>query len=205
MDHRLKAHRYEPDVNPTYQDLAAHYGFAVIPARASKPRDKAKVEAGVLIVERWILATLRDRTFLSIEELNDAISKLLERLNQRHFKKLPGSRQSTFEDFERPVLQPLPHTPYVYAEWKKARVHIDYHVEVDHHYYSVPYSFVRQQIDVRITENIVECFSKGKRIASHRRSLRKGRHTTLKAHMPASHRYYADWTPERIIGRWDIA
>ena len=194
-----KAHRYDPDVNQTYQDLALHYDTAIIPARPVKPRDKAKVEAGVQIVQRWILAALRHRSFFSLEELNEAIGYLLERLNKRSFKKLPGSRHSMFESYERPVLKPLPRTPYVYAEWKKARVHIDYHVDVDGHYYSVPYQFARQQINVRMTDHTIECFSRGKRIASHGRSLRKGRHTTIKAHMPESHRHYADWTPDRLI------
>lgn len=193
-----RAHRYEPDLNPTYQDLAMHYGTAVIPARARKPRDKAKVETGVLLVERWILAVLRHRTFFSLTEANEAIGELLERLNRRRFKKLPGSRHSLFEQFERPRLRPLSTQPYEFARWKKARVHIDYHIEVEGHYYSVPYSFARQQVDVRLAESTIEIFSKGQRIASHVRNMRKGRHTTIKAHMPASHRHYADWTPERI-------
>ncbi len=139
-----KAHRYEPDINPSYRDLAEHYGVAVVPARARKPRDKAKAEVGVQVVERWILAALRNRQFFSLDELNSAISVLLERLNQRPFKKLPGSRQTAFDSLDRPALRPLPVQPYVYAEWKKARVHIDYHVEVDGHYYSVPYQLVKK-------------------------------------------------------------
>ncbi len=196
----VKAHRYEPDLNATYQDLATHYAVAIIPARVRRPRDKAKVENGVLLVERWILAALRHRRFFSLDELNEAIGALLERLNERPFRKLDGSRRSLFELLERPVLRPLPPTPYVYAEWKKARVGIDYHVEVEGHYYSVPHRYVREQVDVRRTETTVECFFKGKRIASHARSLRKGGHTTVKAHMPPSHRHYADWTPERLTG-----
>jgi transposase len=196
-----RAHRYEPDLNPTYQDLAAHYGVAVIPARAGRPRDKAKAEVGVQLVERWILACLRHRTSLSLEELNEAIAELLERLNDRPFQKLEGSRRSLFEALERDVLRPLPAEPYVFAEWKKARVHIDYHVEIKGHYYSAPYQYARQQVDVRITATTVECFFKGARIASHLRSMRKGHHTTLKEHMPPSHRHWADWTPERMI-RW---
>ena len=196
-----KTHRYEPDLNRTYADLATHYGVAIIPARSNRPRDKAKAEVGVQIVERWILARLRDRTFFSLAELNEAIAELLEQLNARPFQKLPGSRRSTFEEIERPALRPLPPDPYVFAEWKKARVNIDYHVEVDRHYYSVPYRHAREQVDVRLTETTVEVYLKGRRIASHRRSLRKGRHTTLPEHMPPSHRKYAEWTPERII-RW---
>ena len=193
-----KAHLYEPDLNPTYQDLAAHYGVAVIPARVSKPRDKAKVETGVLVAERWILARLRDLSFFSLHELNAAIAEQLAAYNERPFQKLEGSRRSVFEAIEKPVLRALPPNAYVFARWKKARVHMDYHVDIDRHYYSVPYKYVREQIDVRITELTVECFFKGKRIASHGRKLRRGRHTTIREHMPPNHRHYADWTPERL-------
>ena len=194
-------HRYEPDLNPTYQEMARHYGVAVVPARVRAPKDKAKVEAGVQVVEQWILARLRNRTFFSLGELNHAISELLVELNNRPFQKLPGSRQSLFEDLDRPALNPLPAQAYEYAEWKKARVHIDYHVEVARHYYSVPYQLVKKQIDVRLSANTVEMFHKGKRVASHRRSSRKGRHTTVAEHMPTSHRQYAEWTPQRLV-RW---
>lgn len=194
-----RADRYEPEINLTYQDMARHYGVAIIPARARKPRDKAKVEAAVLLAQRWILAALRNYQFFSLTELNEAIGGLLEKLNGRPFKKLDGSRKSHFEQFERHHLKPLPPESYEFAHWKKARVHIDYHVEVEGHYYSVPHSFAHQQVDVRLTENTVEIFAKGLRIASHMRNMRKGRHTTVKAHMPASHRHYADWTPERIV------
>ncbi|MCO3750534.1 IS21-like element IS1491 family transposase, partial [Pseudomonas aeruginosa] len=166
-----KAHRYEPDINPSYRDLAEHYGVAVVPARARKPRDKAKAEVGVQVVERWILAALRNRQFFSLDELNSAISVLLERRNQRPFKKLPGSRQTAFDSLDRPALRPLPEQPYVYAEWKKARVHIDYHVEVDGHYYSVPYQLVKKQLEVRLTARTVECFHANQRVASHLRSM----------------------------------
>ena len=193
-----KAHRYEPDTNPTYQDMAAHYGVAVLPTRVRRPRDKAKVEAGVLVVERWILAALRRRTFFSLTELNAAIGGLLEKLNARPFKKLPGSRRAHFEALDKPALRPLPSAPYVYAEWKKARVHIDYHVAVEGHYYSVPYALIKKQLDVRITQHTLECFYRGNRVASHRRSLHKGRHTTLPAHMPESHRQAGEWTPQRL-------
>ncbi len=196
-----RAHLYEPDLNPTYQDMAAHYGVAVIPARSRKPRDKAKVENGVLQVERWILACLRHHTFLSLSALNTAIQTLLTRLNQRPFKKLPGSRHSTFVVLDQPVLRPLPLQPYEYAEWKKARVNIDYHIEVDRHYYSVPYQLVHQQVDVRLTLQCVECFVKGKRVSSHRRSSLPGHHTTQTAHMPKAHQQYVEWTPERLV-RW---
>ena len=193
-----KAHRYDPDVNPTYQDMANHYGVAIMPARAHKPRDKAKAENGVLIVERWILAALRHQTFFSLYELNEAIKTLLAQLNQRPFKKLPGCRHSQFKQLDKPALNPLPNEVYQYADWKKARVHIDYHVELDGHYYSVPYSLIKQQMDVRFTEQVVECFYRGERVASHRRSYRKGCHTTVTAHMPESHRQMGEWSPERL-------
>jgi len=193
-----KAHRYEPDLNPTYQDMASHYGVAVLPARVRRPRDKAKVEAGVLLIERWILAALRRRTFFSLAELNAAIAGLLEKLNARPFKKLPGCRRAHFEALDRPALNPLPAVPYEYAEWKKARVHIDYHVAVEGHYYSVPHALIKRQLDVRITQNTLECFYRGNRVASHRRSQQKGRHTTVPAHMPESHRQAGEWTPQRL-------
>ena len=191
-------HRYEPVINPTYQDLAEHYSVAVVPARVREPKDKSKVESAVQVVERWILAKLRDRTFFSVGELNEAMSVLLEELNSQSFQKLDGSRRSLFEALEKPALRPLPIQRYQYAEWKEARVHIDYHVEADKHYYSVPYQLVRKQLSVRITENTVECFHKGQRVASHQRSHLKGRHTTNSVHMPEKHRKYAQWTPERM-------
>ena len=197
-----KAHRYEPDINPTYQEFATHYGVAIIPARVRRPKDKAKAEGGVLIVERWILAALRNRTFFSLLELNQAISKLLERLNTRPFKKLPGCRQEMFASLDQPALRGLPATPYTYARWKKVRVHIDYHVEIEGHYYSVPYQLVKKQLDARITEHTIECLYKSKRVASHLRSLTAdGRHTTVREHMPKHHQQYGDWSPERLI-RW---
>jgi transposase len=195
------AHRYEPDLNPTYQELATHYGVAVMPARSRKPRDKAKVESAVQLAERWILAQLRHCTFLSLAELNTAIGQALTVLNQREFQKLPGSRHSRFLTVDQPALRPLPLTPYEYAEWKKATVHIDYHVEVEHHYYSVPYTLVGQRVDVRLTTNCVECFYKSQRVSSHRRSSLPGQHTTVTEHMPQAHQAYVDWTPERLV-RW---
>src|SRR5215475_13260520 len=194
-----RAHRYEPTLNRTYTDLAQHYGFAVIPARAAKPRDKAKVEVGVQVVERWMLARLRHHTFFALAEVNAALAPLLATLNARPFKKLPGSRQELFETLDHPALQPLPAQPYEYAEWKLARVNIDYHVEVEGHYYSVPYALVRQQLDVRLSVSVVELFAKGKRVASHPRSPHKGRHSTVAAHMPKAHQHYAEWTPQRVI------
>ena len=196
-----RAHRYEPDINRSYLDLANHYGIAVVPARPKKPRDKAKAEVGVQVVQRWVLAALRNRQFFSLVELNTAITALMHRLNQRPFRKLPGSRQSAFEQLDRPALQPLPTHSYVYAEWTKARVNIDYHIEADGHFYSVPYQLLKQQLDVRLTANTVECFHGGQRIASHVRSGLRGRHSTIASHMPKSHGEYAQWTPERLI-RW---
>ena len=166
----IRAHRYEPEINRTYAALAQHYGFAIIPARAAKPRAKAKVEVGVQVVERWMLARLRHHTFFSLAEVNTALTPLLLTLNARPFKKLPGSRQQLFETLDRPALRSLPVQHYEYAEWKHARVNIDYHVDVEGHYYSVPYALVKQQLDVRLSAQVVELFHKGKRVASHRRS-----------------------------------
>jgi transposase len=194
-----RGHRYEPELNRTYVDLAQHYGVAVVPARVRRPRDKAKVEVGVQVVERWILARLRHHTFFSLLELNTAIADLLVALNQRPFKQLPGSRQSLFESLDRPALRPLPAQPYEYAEWKLVRVNIDYHVEVDGHYYSVPYSLVKQQLEVRLSAPVVEIFYKGTRVASHQRSPLKGRHSTVAVHMPKAHQRYAEWTPHRLV------
>jgi len=194
-----KAHRYEPDLNPTYVEMARHYGTSVMPARKRKPKDKAKVEGGVLLVERWILAALRNRTFFSLRELNQAIGQLLDKLNHRAFKKLPGNRLEQFEAIDKPALRPLPAEPYTFAQWKKVRVHIDYHVEVEGHYYSVPYTLVKRQLEVRYSDTTVECFHQGQRVASHVRSHFKGRHTTVPEHMPKAHREYAQWTPERLI------
>ena len=195
------AHRYEPELNRTYEEMGQHYGVAIIPTRSAKPRDKAKVESGVLVVERWILARLRDRQFFSLVELNTAIAELLEVLNKRPFKKLPGTRKSLFESLDRPAMQPLPATPYEYAKWQKVRVNIDYHVAIDKHYYSVPYQLVKQQLEARITTNTVELIHKGRRVASHQRAYQPGRHTTVNAHMPKAHREYAEWTPQRLV-RW---
>ena len=195
------AHRYEPDLNQTYLDMAQHYDCAVVPARSRKPRDKAKVEVAVQGVERRIMAPLRNLTFFSLSELNKALWELLETYNNRPFQKLEGSRKSLFIELDKPALRPLPHARYEFAEWKKATVNIDYHVEVDKHRYSVPYQLVRKKIDVRSTQTTVEIFLSGKRVASHRRSTHKGRFTTLVEHMPKKHKEYAGWTPERII-RW---
>jgi transposase len=193
--------RYEPDINPTYQDLAEHYGTTVIPARPGKPRDKAKVESAVLLAERWILAPMRNHTFFSIGQLNVAIRKQLEELNNRPFKKLNTTRRELYETIDKPALKPLPPQPYEYADWKRARVNIDYHVEVDRHYYSVPYQLVKEQVEVRLTSTTVEVLFKNRRMASHKRSYVPGAYTTLREHMPKSHQRYLEWTPSRII-KW---
>ena len=194
-----KACRYEPDINPTYHDMAIHYGTVIIPTRVRKPKDKAKVENAVLVVERWIIAALRHRTFFSLAELNRAIAELLIKLNNRPFKKLPGSRLSCFVEIDRPALLPLPQNRYVLAEWKKAKVNIDYHVELLRHYYSVPYQLIHETIRIRYTNNTVEIFHKNTRVASHKRDDSPGRHTTCAEHVPKSHRKYLEWNPSRII------
>lgn len=195
-----KACRYEPDLNATYAEMAAHYGVAVVPARVRKPRDKAKVEAGVLLVERWILARLRHQLFGSLTALNRAIATLVAELNARPFKKLPGCRRSAFETIDRPALQPLPAVPYEFASWKQAKVHVDYHVEVEGHYYSVPHPLVGKKVDLRYTATTVEVFHRGQRVASHPKIEQRGRHSTVDSHMPPHHRF-ARWSPERLR-RW---
>jgi transposase len=193
------AHAYEPEPNRTYEECARHYGSAVLPARIRRPKDKAKVEKGVQDVERRLLAPLRHRTFFSLTELNEALSSLLAQYNDQPFQKLPGTRRSLFEQLDKPALLPLPQQPYEYAEWKKARVNIDYHVAVDGRYYSVPYQLVNQQVEVRLTITAVECFHKSKRVASHLRAPRSGQYTTVTAHMPKAHQDYVQWTPERLV------
>ena len=193
--------RYEPDINPTYQDLADHYDTTVIPARPKHPRDKAKVESAVLVAERWILAALRNHQFFSLSALNRAISDKLRDLNNRKFNKLDTNRRTLYLTIDKPALKPLPVHRYEYAEWKKLRVSIDYHVEVYQHYYSVPYQLIREQVDVRITTHTVEVLFKNQRVASHKRSYNQGHFTTLPQHMPKSHQRYIEWTPSRII-RW---
>jgi transposase len=189
---------YEPDVNLIYEEMAKYYGVAVVPARVRRPKDKAKVENGVLVVEREVLAPLRHRTFYSRAEAMEAIYELLDRLNSRPFQKLSGSRQELLDAHEKPNLKPLPASPFPFAGWKPARVHPDYHVEVDRHFYSVPHALVREQVEVRLTASVVEVLHRGRRVASHRRSYKEGGFTTSKEHMPAKHRWKADWTPARL-------
>ncbi|MEW6582948.1 MAG: IS21 family transposase [Actinomycetota bacterium] len=191
--------RYEPELNPAYAEWGRHYEVAVIPARVRRPRDKAKAEVGVQIAERWILAALRHRAMRSLSELREAVRGLLERINARKMKKVGMSRREIFEAKERAVLRPLPAARFEMAEWKKARVNIDYHVEFDRHYYSVPFRFARQEVEVRATAGTVEILASGKRIASHPRSGEKFRHTTVAEHMPKSHRAAGEWTPSRIL------
>ena len=180
--------------------MAQHYKTAILPARPYKPQDKAKAEAGVLLVERWILARLRHHTFFSLAELNRTMTDLLDDLNRRPFQKLPGSRLSAFESLDQPVLKPLPEQPYEYVTWKKAKAGIDYHIEVDQHFYSVPHPLVGKKLEVRISDTLVEVLHRGKRVASHVKASRGG-FTTLSEHMPKRHQQHLEWSPERFI-RW---
>ena len=193
-----KACFYDPAINRTYADMAAHYDTAVVPARPGKPRDKAKVEAAVLLAERWIVARLRNRRFFGLDELNAAIRELLDQLNGKATRHLGASRRELFERIDKPALKPLPADPYVYAEWKQCRAGLDYHVDIGRHYYSVPYQFLKQKLWARITARTVEIFHNGRRIASHARTSGNRQHSTQRDHMPPNHRFRADWSPERI-------
>jgi transposase len=190
---------YEPEINPTYHQFACHNGTVVIPARRFKPKDKAKVESAVLVAERWILAALRNHTFFSIEDLNRAVAEKLQELNNRKLQRMDASRRSLYETIDCPALKPLPSAPYQYAECKKVRVNIDYHVEIDDHYYSVPYQLVKEQVEAWVSPTTVEVLFKNRRVASHRRSYEKYKHTTLTEHMPKAHQKYLEWTPSRIM------
>jgi transposase len=190
---------YDPEINPTYQEMAEHYGVAVVPARAFRPRDKSKAEVGVQNVERWILARLRNQKFFSLVELNKAIRELLEDFNNRKMEHLGKSRRELFELVDKPALKPLPATPYEFALWKKAKIGIDYHVEYDGHYYSISHHLYPADVLIRATEKTVEIFWVGKQVALHPRSHLKGGHSTLKEHMPSDHRFYSEWSPERFI------
>jgi transposase len=193
-----KASWFEPTINRTYADLAAHYGTAILPARPRKPRDKAKVEAAVQVVERWVLAKLRNRRFHSLAALNLAIFELVDELNRRPSRHLGQSRLELYHQLDQPALGGLPSDPYEYAEWKECRVGIDYHVEIARHYYSVPHQLIRQPISARITAKTIELFHRGRRVAVHLRSFQQRRHTTVPEHMPSAHRRYAGWTHERL-------
>jgi transposase len=194
-----KADKYDPLLNRTYEDLAAHYGSAVIPARPYKPRDKAKVETAVLIASRWILAVLRHRIFYSLAEMRTAVAELVEKLNHRKMRRLKKSRRELFEEIERTALKPLPVRPYEYAEWAQPRADLSYHVEHDAHFYSVHFGLIGVQFDLRATETTVEILHRGQRIESYQRSYLKGKYTTRKEHMPRAHLDHVEWTPERLI------
>ena len=191
--------RYEPDLNRTYEDFATHHGTAILPARVRRPRDKAKVEVGVQVAERWILAALRNRTLHTLDEFREAIEPLLERLNTRAMRHIGKSRREIFAADEKARLRPLPRKRFEIAAWKKARVHIDYHVEYDRHYYSVHYTHARSRVELRVTFTTVEVFRDGRRIASHAKSAVRGGYTTLPEHMPKAHREMLEWTPSRIL------
>jgi transposase len=194
-----RAHRYEPDVNPSYQDFAAHYGVAVLPARVMSPRDKATVESAVLVVERWVLAPLRDQVFFSIAEANAAIAPLLANLNRAPFQKREASRETIFCEHERATLRALPERPYQYGRWSKAKVHLDYHLEHERRYYSVPYALVGKTVDVRASDVAIEVYYRGERVAAHLRGLRKGQFTTDAAHRPEGHRRAIELNHERLL------
>ena len=192
--------RYDPEPNRTYEEFARHYGSVVLAARPAHPRDKPKVEAAVLLVQRWILARLRNRCFFNLAELNRAIGELLIDLNNRPFKKLPGCRRSAFESIDAPALRPLPTTRYAISRWKTgAKVNIDHHVEFEGHYYSVPHRLVGVKVDVRVTGELLECFASNQRVAGHIVSSVPGHFTTTPDHMPASHRAHLEWTPAKLI------
>jgi len=190
--------RYEPGLQRTYEEFAQHYGTAILPARPAKPRDKAKIEAAVLIAERWILARLRNETFFSLAALNARIAELGAALNARPMRLYRASRRALFEQLDQPALRPLPAEPFVYGEWKRARVNLDYHIELHGHYYSVPYALVHEAVDVRVTAATVEIFHRGQRVSAHGRDDARGRHTTAPAHMPKAHQRHLEWTPSRI-------
>ena len=191
--------RHDPEPNRTYEEFAKHYGCALLAARPAHPRDKPKVEGAVLLVQRWILARLRNRRFFSLGELNRAIAELLVDLNQRAFKKLPGCRRSAFELLDAPALKPLPTARYVISRWKSVKVNIDYHVELDGHYYSVPHRLVGARLEVRVTGSLLECFASNQRVACHAVNPARGGFTTAADHMPASHRAHLEWTPDKLI------
>lgn len=194
-----KADRYEPMSNETVLDFARHYGTSILPARPYHPKDKARVEAAVLIVERWILMRLRHHRFKTLYEVNEAIKPLLNLLNQRPFQKLPGSRRSAFDLLDAPALLPLPAEPYIFASFKNVKVHIDYHIEIDRHRYSVPHTLAGQELEAKITDTMVELLYKGNRVALHPHSTKRGGYSTVPEHMPASHRAHLEWTPDRLI------
>ena len=191
--------RYEPGVQRTYEEMAAHYGTTVLPARPASPRDKAKVEVAVQVAQRWILARLRHQIFFTLDALNERIAELCDDLNDRVMRVYGVSRHELFERVDKPALRPLPTERFTYGTWKKARVNIDYHIEIEHHYYSVPHALAREEVDARITGATVEIFHNRQRVASHVRSDRRGKHTTTPGHMPLRHQKHLEWTPSRIM------
>ena len=191
--------RYEPRANESVLDFARHYGTSVLPARPYSPQDKAKVESAVQVVERWVMARLRHQHLATVHEVNLAIQPLLQQLNHRPFQKLPGSRASTFAALDAPALLPLPAQRYEMAQFKTVRVHIDYHIEVEGHRYSVPHALVGQALEARITTGTIELLHRGQRVASHVRNHRRGDFSTIAEHMPAAHRAHMEWTPQRLI------
>ncbi len=197
----IRADRYDPGLNRTYAEMAAHYGTAILPARPRKPRDKAKVEVAVQVAQRWILARLRNRAFFSLADLNAAIRLLLNELNARIMRGYGASRADLFATLDRPHLQALPSEPYIFARWKRARVAPDYHVEVDSSWYSVPFGLIKQEVDVRIAGQTVEIFHRGHRVASHARTPGRRSHVTVADHMPSAHRRFGEWTPARMLAQ----
>jgi transposase len=193
------ANRYAPRANETVQDFARHYGTSVLPARPRRPQDKAIVESSVQVVLRWILMRLRNQQFDGVDDVNEAIAPLLERLNNKLFQKLPGSRASAFAQIDAPALQALPAQPWEFALFKTVKVHIDYHVEFEGHRYSVPQALVGQVLELRVTQTAVEVVHRGQRVAAHKRNAHKGGFTTVAAHLPAAHRAHMQWSPDRLI------
>jgi transposase len=194
-----RACRYDPDLNPTYQEMALHYGVGVVPARPYKPRDKAKVEVGVQIAQRWIVAALRHRKFFSLHELNLAIRELLDKLNRRPFQKRAGSRDSLFVELDQPALRPLPAERFDMSAWRQAKVNIDYHIQFDDSFYSVPYTLTGKTVEVRATASTIEIFHRGERVASHVRAHKPYQASTLPEHRPRSHQAHLEWPPSRIV------
>lgn len=194
-----KPNYYEPGVNLSYQDLAEHYKFAVLPARVRKPRDKGSVENGVQNIERWVIAPLRKRQFFSLHEVQKSIREYLEILNHRVMQGTGRSRRQEFETIDLPNLRPLPQRPYEYAEWRSATVHIDYHVEFEGHLYSVPFHLIHQKVNIRATEKMVEIFHQGKSVANHPRNDHRTRYSTLQEHMPENHRFMNEINSERLL------
>jgi transposase len=191
--------RYEPGVQRTYEEWAEHHDAVVLPARAAHPTDKAKVETAVRVAQRWILARMRNERHFTLESLNDRIAALLEELNGRQMRVYQASRREMFERLDRPALKPMPATRFTYAEWKTVKVNVDYHVEVDGHYYSVPYQRLGEQVEARVSAATVEVILDGARIASHARSFQRGRHTTVPEHMPVANRQHMEWSPSRLM------